>query len=89
MEVEQGTFVDSVDTSGSGTLWAVYPRKSMEAASRMLDVGAELIFALGVGRDRSEEEQGKEEVGVREFHKCGGESRAGLHWPSLRECSSE
>ena len=35
----------------------------------VLDVGAELIFALGAGRDRKQEEQGEEGVSVAKFHR--------------------
>jgi len=33
-----------------------------------LHIGAKLILALGAGRDRKQEERGKEEVSVRAFH---------------------
>ena len=34
----------------------------------VLDIRAKLIFALAAGRDRKQEEQGKEEVSVFAFH---------------------
>ena len=63
----------------------------------VLDVGAELIFALGTGRDRKQEEQGEEEgVSVGEFHtnvkeKEGGTGLAHVKRVRLRakECQLE
>ena len=54
----------------------------------VLDIRAKLILALGAGRDRKQEERGKEEVSVRAFH-MNVDARAGRDWPVLRECTSE
>jgi len=54
----------------------------------VLDVGAELIFALGAGRDRKQEEQSKDEVSVLAFHmNVDAESGAGQDWPAQKECA--
>ena len=60
----------------------------------VLDVGAELIFALGAGRDRKQEEHGEEEgASVGQFHtnvkeKAGGTGLAHVKRVRLRakEC---
>jgi hypothetical protein len=54
----------------------------------VLDVGAELIFALAAGRDRKQDEQGKDEVSVLAFHmNVDAESGAGQDWPAQKECA--
>ena len=49
-------------------MFGVSPEIDGSRVKDVLDVGAELIFALGAGRDRKQEEQGKEGVSIDAFH---------------------